>query len=68
MIPLLAAASAVSQIGTTAISQSSATEGKKGTGAASESFGALLAAHGVGGPLGSGAAGLGGAAAGQGGG
>jgi hypothetical protein len=78
MIPLLAAASAVSaadQIGTTAISQlthlsgTGQAGGKKGTASASDSFGAILAAHGVssGSTVGSGAVGLGLAAIGQGG-
>jgi hypothetical protein len=73
MIPLLAAASAVSQIGTTAISQlthSSATgqaSGKKATGTAADSFAAILAAHGVSGsgPTDASAVGLGTAATGQ---
>jgi hypothetical protein len=72
MIPLLAAASAVSQIGATAISQltgSSATNqaaGKKAAGTASDSFATLLAAHGVSssGPTDSSAVGLGTAVAG----
>jgi hypothetical protein len=77
MIPLLAAASAVSaanQVGTTAISQlthlsgAGQAGGKKGAASASDSFGAILAAHGVSSSTGdSGAAGLGVAAIGQGG-
>jgi hypothetical protein len=67
MIPLFAATSAigaVENVASTALSQwthvagAGQTGGKKATGAASESFGALLAAHGVSssGPAGPGAA------------
>ena len=76
MIPLLAAASAVntaSQVGTTAISQLTHLSGTgqgaaRGTASASDSFGAILAAHGVSssGPADPGAVGVGAVAAGQG--
>jgi hypothetical protein len=74
MIPLFAATSAigaVDQVASTALSQwthlaaTGQAGGKKGAGAGSESFGALLSAHGV---SGSGLANSGAAAVGQGGG